>query len=85
MFPEASSTTVQASLQSNALVVEHNHKHKEILSSSKQSEVTRKRVKIDTGLLHNRLHRPDGVFATIRAHHVHSEYVESGTKQQMRA
>ena len=37
------------SLQSNALVVEHNHKHKDILSSSKQNEVTRKRMKIDTG------------------------------------
>ena len=58
------------SLQSNALVVEHNHnhKHKEFLPSSKQNEVTRKRMKIDTGLLHDRLHRPDGVFATIRAH-----------------
>ena len=52
------------SLQSNALVVEHNHnqKPKEFLSSSKQNEVTRKRMKIDTGLLHDRLHRPDGVF-----------------------
>ena len=58
------------SLQSNALLVEHNHnqKHKEFLQSSKQNEVTTKRMKIDTGLLHNRLHRPDGVFATIRAH-----------------
>ena len=55
------------SLQSNALVVEHNHnqKHKEFLSSSKQNEVTRKRMKIDIGLLHNRLHRPDGALATI--------------------
>ena len=48
--------------------MEHNHKHKEFLSSSKQNEVTRKRMKIDTGLLYDRLHRPDGVFATIRAH-----------------
>ena len=58
------------SLQSNALLVEHNHnqKHKEFLSSSKQNEVTRKRIKVDTGLLHDRSLRPDGVFATIRAH-----------------
>ena len=27
-------------------------------------------MKIDTGLLHDRLHRPDGVFATIRAHYL---------------
>ena len=58
------------SLQSNALVVEHNHKHKEFLPSSKQNEVTRKRMKIDTWLLHDRFHRPDGVFATKRAHDI---------------
>ena len=47
---------------------DHNQKPKEFLSSSKQNEVTRKRMKVDTGLLHDRLHRPDGVLATIRAH-----------------
>ena len=57
-------------LQSNALVVEHKHnqKPKEFLSSSKQNEITRKRIKIDTGLLYDRLHRSDGVLALIRAH-----------------
>ena len=58
------------SLQSIALVVEHNHnqKPKEFSSSSKQNEILRNRIKTDTGFLHDRLHRPDGVLATIRAH-----------------
>ena len=58
------------SLQSNALVVEHNHnqKLKEFPSSSQQNKGLKNKMKLDTGLLHNRLHRPAGVLATIRAH-----------------
>ena len=58
------------SLQSNALVVEHDHnqKLKDFPSSSQQNIGLKNKMKIDTGLLHNRLHRPAGVLATIRAH-----------------
>ena len=36
--------------------------------SPKSTNSIKKKLKIDAGLLHARLHRPDGVFATIRAH-----------------
>ena len=61
------------SLQSNALVVDHfkNVKSNEFVispMSPPQSITSKKNTKLDTGLLHTRLHRLDGVFATIRAH-----------------
>ena len=36
--------------------------------SSPQSTTSKKKTKLDIGLLHAKLHRPYGVFATIRAH-----------------
>ena len=68
------------SLQANAFLVEHNtcktkpkhyaknntdnHKH----TSNKVVGHQKHQTKIDTNLLHDRFHRSDGVFATIRAH-----------------
>gem|GEM_PF-2876143 len=57
------------SLQSKAFVVDHlpeRNKPKEY--SDNATLTSTKKTKVDTGLLHARLHRPDGVLATIRAH-----------------
>ena len=60
-------------LQSNALVVKYNHNQipKEFVTppvSPQPTEMIRKKMRIDIGLLHSRLHRQNGVSAITGAH-----------------
>ena len=63
------------SLQSNAFVVDHekcqpkNYAKRDSKTPSNVSPRD-KRIKINTNILHERLHRPDGVLATIQAHNL---------------
>ena len=54
------------SLQSNAFVVDH----KKLTNNNTIDQSSYNKVKVSTDILHNRLHRPDGVLATIRAHNL---------------
>ena len=63
------------SLQSNAFIVDHvkcqpKNYGKRNSNTSSNIPPQDKRIKINTNILHERLHRPDGVLATIQAHNL---------------
>ena len=65
------------SLQSNAFIVDHTKCHPKDYANQVQDKspnnnniVQDKKTKINTNVLHDRLHRPDGVLATIQAHNL---------------